>query len=233
MLCHLSASQRPEMRRPPSPWLLSVILGVLVGLMPITTGAAAQCDESRRAAPHSASPENASRTGAPSFGGEPCDFRTGVNATLILPDSVRITVRGAALQAGDQLAVFSPSGRCAGVLTWTGEAAALTVWGDNDQTPDIVEGMTDGDPLRFRVRRAAPDPAGTPPRSAPSPAASEDDPAPPAVDPHTTPLDAPASIVLSDDRPYLTTTPVFQPDGIYILRDLHINGTQGTVAHEQ
>lgn len=251
MFCHLSASQRPEMRRPPSPWLLSVVLGVLVSLMPITTGAAAQCDESRTSAvTRSVSPQsvsqNASQAGAPSFGGETCAFRTGVNATLILPDSVRITVRGATLQPGDQLAVFSPSGRCAGVLTWTGEAAALTVWGDNEQTPAIVEGMTAGDPFHFRVRRTttgghadtnrradAPDAMGDNQHPAPALADSQGNPATPAPDPQPTRLNAPASVVLSDDRPYLTTTPVFQPDGIYILRDLHINGAQGAVAHEQ
>lgn len=83
----------------------------------------------------------------PHFGS--CSERTGNNATLIVPASV-VDINGAALEADDELALFTPSGVCAGRLVWDGANAALAVWEDDPMT-EAVEGFIAGDPMTYAV----------------------------------------------------------------------------------
>lgn len=72
-----------------------------------------------------------------------CAERTAHNATLILPEGT------ASLDTGDEIAVFSPRGRCAGAAMWHGEALALTLWGHDAGMEGA--GLAPGDSLRFRL----------------------------------------------------------------------------------
>ncbi len=60
------------------------------------------------------------------------------------------------LSNGDEIGVFSvdsadtPKVLCAGAVVWRGVNCAITVWGDNDQTP-VKDGMHGGDTLIYRV----------------------------------------------------------------------------------
>lgn len=79
-----------------------------------------------------------------------CASRTGTNATVVIPASAVPALGGVALQPGDEVAAFTSEDRCAGRVLWSGETAALTVWGDDVMTRD-AEGYQPGDTLQFRL----------------------------------------------------------------------------------
>ncbi len=55
------------------------------------------------------------------------------------------------LDAGDEVAVFTPDGTiCAGVTVWTGQNIALTAWGDDSQTTE-VDGLRADETMMFRI----------------------------------------------------------------------------------
>ncbi|MBT4500362.1 MAG: T9SS type A sorting domain-containing protein, partial [Gemmatimonadetes bacterium] len=73
--------------------------------------------------------------------------RTG-DSHAILVESAAID--GIPLENGDEIGVFTPDGLCAGAAIWDGEKAALTVWADDSQSPEI-DGFPSGEKLNFRV----------------------------------------------------------------------------------
>lgn len=80
---------------------------------------------------------------------------TGNNATVGIPAGVNPNVAGTALATGDEIGVFTPDGLCVGAVIWTaGAGAAITVWGDNDQTP-AVDGIRAGEQILFCLWRQA------------------------------------------------------------------------------
>lgn len=129
-----------------------------------------------------------------------CAQRTGIQATMILPADATLSVQGRPLVAGDQIAVFSEDGVCAGFITWTGENAALTIWGDDYLTSEI-DGLLGGDPMYIRIRTAS---RGIEHSSRNS---------------HVT-------LTFREDAPYLTSVPTFAPDGIYVVETLTINSVE-------
>ncbi len=90
----------------------------------------------------------ATRTYADPYFSE-CYERTGSNATLIVPNSV-IDLNGAPMEINDELAVFTPSGMCAGHIVWQGVNTALAVWKDDPMT-EMVEGFIAGEPMTYAV----------------------------------------------------------------------------------
>jgi hypothetical protein len=87
-----------------------------------------------------------------------CAARTATNATVILPTG-SVFIGDRAVDYGDEIAVYSPDGRCAGAVTWTGVNTALTVWGyDSLSAAAGTVGLRPGAPLLFRVWDAS---AGT------------------------------------------------------------------------
>lgn len=83
-----------------------------------------------------------------------CPVSTGRSATLLLPPDASILQPGGALAPGDEIAVVTADGGCAGAGTWAADGLALTVWADDPFTP-LAEGLVPGAPLRFMVREAA------------------------------------------------------------------------------
>lgn len=84
-----------------------------------------------------------------------CLAPTGTNASIIIPLSVAVTVSPTPsslnpIEAGDEIAVFTPEGVCAGVVTWSEDGAALAAWGDDPQTEE-QDGFLIGDTLTYRV----------------------------------------------------------------------------------
>jgi hypothetical protein len=73
--------------------------------------------------------------------------RTGNNATVAIPASAST---GASLSSGDEIAAFTPGGLCAGAVVWTGANAAITVWGDDEQTPG-VDGIREGEQISYHI----------------------------------------------------------------------------------
>ena len=75
---------------------------------------------------------------------------TGNNATIGIPISANPTIGGIPISNGDEIGAFTPAGLCAGGVVWKDTNAALTVWGDNDQTV-IVDGMATGEQIYYRI----------------------------------------------------------------------------------
>jgi hypothetical protein len=69
---------------------------------------------------------------------------TGNNMTVLVKES---SVRG--LETGDEIGAFI-NGRCVGATMWEGKNAAITVWGDNEQT-SVIDGAKPGGKIGFKV----------------------------------------------------------------------------------
>lgn len=82
---------------------------------------------------------------------EGCSPQTAASASLVLPSTSPSSI---ALNPGDELAVFTPGGVCAGAAVWTGETVAVSIWAD-DPTTEEAEGFAAGEPLSFRVWQSA------------------------------------------------------------------------------
>lgn len=84
-------------------------------------------------------------------------FTTGTanSATVAVPTAANPNIEGTPLTTGDEIGVFTPAGLCVGAVVWTtGQNTAITVWGDNDQTP-VVDGIKAGEEIRYRIWRKA------------------------------------------------------------------------------
>ena len=75
---------------------------------------------------------------------------TGNNGTVAIPLSSNPKVGATAISSGDEIGAFTPQGLCVGAVVWTGQNAALTVWGDNDQTT-TKDGLAVGDTIMYRI----------------------------------------------------------------------------------
>ena len=87
-----------------------------------------------------------------------CVSVTGNNATLAVLTATTVTLDGLviSLANGDELAIFnSDNTLCAGVGVWDGNTLVITLWGDNSQTTDIVDGLVAGETFSFRLWRSA------------------------------------------------------------------------------
>lgn len=136
-----------------------------------------------------------------------CVDRTGNNATVIIPSDVQVDLKGQALEAGDEIAVFAEGGSCAGVVTWTGTNAALTAWADDPYVEGSL-GLGNGDRLQLRIWSAA-------------------------ENVEYGVIDSVAA-TFSSERPYYNSTGIYTPDGIYVVKSLVVvpasgDGTRGGV----
>lgn len=79
-----------------------------------------------------------------------CGYPTGSSATVLIGADVSLSHPDGAVEAGDQLAALAPDGSCAGVVTWDGDGAALTVWVDDPFTENR-EGLIPGEPVSLAI----------------------------------------------------------------------------------
>jgi hypothetical protein len=79
-----------------------------------------------------------------------CGYPTGASATVLIGADVSLSHPQGAVEAGDQLAALAPDGSCAGVVTWDGDGAALTVWVDDPFT-EVREGLIPGEPVSLAI----------------------------------------------------------------------------------
>ena len=75
---------------------------------------------------------------------------TNNNATVVLPVIANPNIIDTPLASGDYIGVFTPAGLCCGWSCWQGQNMAITVWGDDDQTPER-DGFLAGEILNYRV----------------------------------------------------------------------------------
>ncbi len=190
-----------------APWVLICVLGF--ALVPLTVGPIAAAQSPSHAPDPAASGTTAHISSAETVSDSArmllpydsvCAQRTGIQATMILPADADLSVQGRPLMPGDQVAVFSEEGVCAGFMTWTGDNAALTMWGDNYLTSEI-DGLLGGDPMHIRIRTAA---SGT----------------------EYSDRNSRVTLTFRDDAAHLTATPTFTPDGIYVVETLSIDSVE-------
>lgn len=79
-----------------------------------------------------------------------CARLTGNDGTIIIPDRADITVDGSAIPINSEIAVFTESGRCAGVVVWKKRATGLSIWGD-DVLTRVHDGFRKGETILFRI----------------------------------------------------------------------------------
>lgn len=79
-----------------------------------------------------------------------CVTRTGNNATIIIPASANIRVNGSPIEIGDELAVVTSAGMCAGTIRWTGKNIAFAIWGQA-VVKEPVSGLALNEPLSFQI----------------------------------------------------------------------------------
>ncbi|MHB9028487.1 MAG: right-handed parallel beta-helix repeat-containing protein [Candidatus Latescibacterota bacterium] len=77
-------------------------------------------------------------------------INTGNSATLLVREAIQPTVQGNALEAGDEIRVYSPEGLLVGKGVWDGTNCALAVQGDDSQTPE-TDGVRAGEKLTIRI----------------------------------------------------------------------------------
>lgn len=83
-----------------------------------------------------------------------CVSNTGNNASLFVSTAINPSINGRFLRNGDEIAVYTPEGLCAGVKVWDGTNTAVTVWGDDSITSG-KDGFAAGDTIRIHVWDAA------------------------------------------------------------------------------
>lgn len=77
-------------------------------------------------------------------------FNTGSSATILFHAENPPSINGVPVEAGDEIAVFTSRGNCAGLGIWTGSNCAITIWGD-DSTETGTAGFLSGESYLFRV----------------------------------------------------------------------------------
>jgi hypothetical protein len=91
---------------------------------------------------------------------EPVHFKfvrnTGNNATVGIPLSAQPSVNGVPLEVGDEIGAFTPAGLCVGAVVWEQKNTALTVWGDDEMTPE-VDGIKPGEQISYRIWKRSTD----------------------------------------------------------------------------
>jgi len=81
---------------------------------------------------------------------------TGFNGTVIIQLNTA-TIDGVILSQGDEIGAFTPAGLCVGAVVWQNNTnAGLTVWGNNDQTPEI-DGLQPGETIHYRFWKQSTD----------------------------------------------------------------------------
>ncbi len=78
---------------------------------------------------------------------------TDNNANVVLPTDANPNIEGVVLMNGDYIGVFTPEGLCCGYRQWQGANLSITVWGDDSQTPGVVDGFRTGETINYRVYR--------------------------------------------------------------------------------
>ncbi len=79
-----------------------------------------------------------------------CAVRTGQNAGVFIRADVNPTINGVQLAPGDEIVLIDSDGVCVGKTVWNNETTSITVWGDDETTPE-KDGLAVGERLTFIV----------------------------------------------------------------------------------
>jgi hypothetical protein len=83
-----------------------------------------------------------------------CPSRTGAFALVIVPPQADVRVGNVDIAPGDEIALFTPEGRCGGVAVWQSAGVVISAWGDDIMT-DARDGFLAEQSYSFRIWQAA------------------------------------------------------------------------------
>jgi len=130
-----------------------------------------------------------------------CATRTSTNASLILPSSLHVTLNGTRTSGPWRIRVFTAKGACAGTAQWNGSPTTLTAWGtrsDDHVSPSPSNAaLVPGDTMYVHLLN--------PKTGAEYTSASDQ-----------------VTVAFRSGPPHLQSTPVYEPDGIYVLDQIAI-----------
>ena len=80
------------------------------------------------------------------------------DATVVLPTDAAVSLGNGDLSTGDEIALFSDDGKCAGVAVWDAEKTAVSISvADRDSVAGVTAGYEPGETLKYRIWRASDD----------------------------------------------------------------------------
>ena len=79
-----------------------------------------------------------------------CISMTGSSANVVVPASAFPEINGNELAVGDEIALYTTDGTCAGTGEWTGNNLSISIWGDDAVTVE-KDGFTNGEAIAYRV----------------------------------------------------------------------------------
>jgi hypothetical protein len=84
-----------------------------------------------------------------------CLSNNANDATVIIPSDAAVTLgSGDSLSTGDEIALYSNDGRCAGIGVWDSSKTALSIAvADRDNTAGVTEGYETAEELKYRIWR--------------------------------------------------------------------------------
>ncbi len=80
---------------------------------------------------------------------------TSTNHTILIQNSIEISIDGVQISVGDYIGVFFDSlgtSACGGYIVWQGNSTALAAWGSQ---PGLNDGFTNGEEFQWRIWSAA------------------------------------------------------------------------------
>ena len=80
---------------------------------------------------------------------------TGSNHTILVQDTINISIEGIQISIGDYIGVFYDSlgnEACAGYLNWQGISTTIAVWGSQS---GLHDGFASGEQINWKVWRAS------------------------------------------------------------------------------
>jgi len=84
-------------------------------------------------------------------------LNTGYNATIAVTTYTTLLLGETPIAIGDEIGVFSPGEFCVGAVVWEGKNTAITVWGDDPDTVETIEGIQAGEEYLFKIWHKAKD----------------------------------------------------------------------------
>jgi hypothetical protein len=88
-----------------------------------------------------------------------CITNSTDDATVVLPADASVSLgNGDNLSTGDEIALFSDDGQCAGAAVWDAEKTAVSISvADRDSVAGVTAGYERGETLKYRIWRASDD----------------------------------------------------------------------------
>jgi len=76
---------------------------------------------------------------------------TDNNSTIIFQRSAKIKIQDQPIEVGDEIGIFTPDSLCVGAGVWSDTGAVFAVFGNDQITDPIKDGLYHGEEMHFRI----------------------------------------------------------------------------------